>query len=80
LSRLSKIRYRQAIRKFFEKSDKKPEKVTEEDIEIYLDEYRVGKNKDRKPTFDTVNVIKNSILCFYNRILKKKYQPVIFIK
>lgn len=37
LSSLSKKRYYQAIRKFFEKSNKKPEKVKEEDIEIYLD-------------------------------------------
>ena len=34
---LSKIRYKQAIKKFFEKIKKMPDDVKEEDIEIYLD-------------------------------------------
>ena len=80
LSKLSRERYYQAIRKFFEKSQKKPENVKEVDIEKYLDEIRVGDNKDRIPTFETLNVYKNAILCYYNRILKKKYSPTIFIK
>lgn len=80
LSKLSRVRYYQSIRKFFEKIKKAPENVKEIDIEIYLDEIRVGDNKDRIPTFETLNVYKNAILCYYNRILKKKYSPTIFIK
>ena len=54
--------------------------IKEEEIEEYLDDYRVGKNKDKIPAYDTLNVIKNSILCYYNRILKKKYQVSILVK
>ena len=34
---LSKTRYKQAIKKFFDKIKKMPDDVKEEDIEIYLD-------------------------------------------
>lgn len=40
----------------------------------------IGKNKDEKPSFNTLNVIKNAILCYYNRVLKKKFQISILIK
>ena len=80
MSKLSRERYYQAIRKFFEKSKKAPEKVNEKDIENYLDDLRVGDNKDCKPAFETLNVYKSAILCYYNKILKKKYKPTIFIK
>ena len=44
LSKLSRVRYYQSIRKFFEKIKKAPENVKEIDIEIYLDDIRVGDN------------------------------------
>ena len=69
LSKRSKVRYNQNITKFFNETKKHPNYVKQEDIEDYIDNYRVGKDKNRKPKYDTINVIKNAILCYYNRIL-----------
>ncbi len=60
--------------------NKKPKNVNEDDIEEYLDDYRANNDPDHKPCFNTLNVIKNAILCYYNRVLKKKFIVSIYVK
>lgn len=80
LSLRSRIRYKQNITKFFNEIDKNPNDIKKEDIEAYIDNYKVGENKDETPKFNTLNVIKNAILCYYNRVLQKKFKVAVLGK